>query len=163
MIRTLNSYGWWYLYDHPTEKLWGYLMVGMFTWTGVMRKTPLRKVVLGQLLFFCLDYRVSISLTLSVWLLCVHIQVAGKRNISLISYTTWQNASTGKIWWELYISTVVYYRSLAFNFRGWRNSGLSTTKLFCTGVVDDMDQVIRHIKQHFPKSPLIAAGTSLGG
>jgi len=126
MIRTLNSYGWWYLYDHPTEKLWGYLMVGMFAWTGVMRKTLLRKVVL---LFFCLDYRVSLSLTLNVWLLCAHIQVAVKRNISLISYTTWQNATTGKIWWELYISTVVYYRSLAFSFRGCGNSGLSTTNI----------------------------------
>ena len=50
-----------------------------------------------------------------------------------------------------------------FNYRGCGDTGLSTPKLYCAGVVDDLNEVICHIKQRLPKSPLIATGTSLGG
>ena len=35
--------------------------------------------------------------------------------------------------------------------------------LYCAGKVDDMMETIDHIKQRYPKSPLMAVSTSYGG
>ena len=50
-----------------------------------------------------------------------------------------------------------------FNYRGCGNTGLSTPLLYCAGKVDDMMETIGHIKRRYPKSPLMAVGTSFGG
>ena len=50
-----------------------------------------------------------------------------------------------------------------FNYRGCGNTGLSTPIMYCVGRVDDIAEVISHIKQRYPKSPLMAVGTSFGG
>ena len=55
------------------------------------------------------------------------------------------------------------HRSVVFNYRGCGNTKLSTPVLYCPGKVEDLMETVCHIKQRFPKSPLMAVGTSLGG
>ena len=50
-----------------------------------------------------------------------------------------------------------------FNYRGCGNTGLSTPTMYCAGKVNDMMEAICHIKRRYPKSPLMAVGTSFGG
>ena len=57
----------------------------------------------------------------------------------------------------------VHLRSVVFNYRGCGNTRLSTPVLYCPGKVDDLEETICHIKRRYPKSPLMAVGTSLGG
>lgn len=70
---------------------------------------------------------------------------------------------------ENYISNFLHdmlecnYRSVVFNYRGCGNTRLSTPVLYCPGKVDDLEETICHIKRRYPKSPLMAVGTSLGG
>ena len=54
-------------------------------------------------------------------------------------------------------------RSVVLNYRGCGNTGLSTPVLYCVGKVDDIMEAIGHIKQRYPKSPLMTVGTSFGG
>ena len=60
-------------------------------------------------------------------------------------------------------SLCMYCRSVVFNYRGCGNTRLSTPIMYCIGRVDDLAEVIGHIKQRYPKSPLMAVGTSFGG
>ena len=54
-------------------------------------------------------------------------------------------------------------RSVVFNYRGCGNTRLSTPLLNCPGNVDDLMETVCHIKRRYPKSPVMAVGTSLGG
>ena len=64
---------------------------------------------------------------------------------------------------NLYTCVYVHLRSVVFNYRGCGNTRLSTPVLYCPGKVDDLEETISHIKRRYPKSPLMAVGTSLGG
>jgi len=78
--------------------------------------------------------------------------------------------ASGVVTWQLRQVYSLYnkfslhvYRSVVFNYRGCGDTGLSTPLLYCPGNVGDLMETICHIKQRYPKSPLMAVGTSLGG
>ncbi|XP_066912050.1 phospholipase ABHD3-like isoform X2 [Clytia hemisphaerica] len=55
------------------------------------------------------------------------------------------------------------YRSLVFNNRGLGRTELKTPRTFCACNVEDLEQVLDHTSQRFPKSPIYIFAVSLGG
>ena len=54
-------------------------------------------------------------------------------------------------------------RCVVFNFRGRGGHQITTPKTYCASKGDDLDEVVGHIKEKYPKSTLIGLGVSLGG
>lgn len=56
----------------------------------------------------------------------------------------------------------VGYRTVAFNNRGRGGMKIKTPRLYCANNIDDMDEVLRHIKSKYPNARIVATGISLG-
>jgi abhydrolase domain-containing protein 1/3 len=54
------------------------------------------------------------------------------------------------------------YRAVAFNNRGRGGMKIKTPRLYCATNIDDMDEVLRHIKGKFANARVVATGISLG-
>ncbi|XP_028253816.1 phospholipase ABHD3-like isoform X2 [Parambassis ranga] len=55
------------------------------------------------------------------------------------------------------------YRCVVFNNRGLGGEELLTPITYCAANTSDLECVVRHVKELYPRSPLIGAGVSMGG
>ncbi|XP_015790687.1 protein ABHD1 [Tetranychus urticae] len=55
------------------------------------------------------------------------------------------------------------YRSVAFNNRGRGGMKLKTPRLYCAANCEDVEFIIKYIKDKYPKAKIVATGVSLGG
>lgn len=54
------------------------------------------------------------------------------------------------------------YRPVAFNNRGRGGMKIKTPRLYCATYIDDMDEIMTHIRNLYPKARVVATGVSLG-
>lgn len=60
-------------------------------------------------------------------------------------------------------ATIRGYRCVVFNNRGLGDEELLTPVTYCAANTSDLECVVKHVKGHFPDSPVLGAGVSMGG